>query len=179
MVWTPWPDVHGNDAVAEKSAQKLECLSCGVCWHPILLKPAVPLFHLLQGNKLSYDIAVHLSRNSGRKKNWSDDPILGDGAPNAELFRMKADFLIQVGVFTAPHSKIPLVDVACPVKPGLIAEKDVIERSDSSTIGIEEPDDSVAEVHTLARIWWQPLLNQCCAIQAQFQFFKCTECGRR
>ncbi len=68
-VWTPRsPDAHDNDAVVEKGAQKLECLSCGVCRRPILLKPAVPLFHLQQGNKLDYDIVVHLSRNNGCKK---------------------------------------------------------------------------------------------------------------
>ncbi len=68
-VWTPrWPDACGNDAGTEKGAQKLEHFSCGVCRLPILLKPAVLLFHFQHDNKLGYDIAVHLSRNSGHKK---------------------------------------------------------------------------------------------------------------
>ncbi len=63
------------------------------------------------------------------------------------------------------YSKIARVDVAGPVKPGLFAEKDVIKRSDRPTIGIEEPDDPVPEIHTPPRIRRQQVLNQCCAIR--------------
>ncbi len=89
---------------------------------------------------------------------------------------MEAGFLIQVEVFTALRSKNPLVDVAFPVKPGLIAEIDIIKRSDRPTIGIEKTDDPFADVYTLAWIRRQQLLNQRCAIQTHFQFFKCVEC---
>ncbi len=94
-----------------------------------------------------------------KKSSLPDDSFLGDGAPNTDLFRIEAGFLIQVEVFDTPHSKIPHVHVACPVKPGLIAEKDIIERSDCLTIGIEEPDDPVAEVHTTVLIRRQQFLN--------------------
>ncbi len=57
-VWTPlWPDVRGIDAIDEKGARRLESLGCGVYRCPILLKPAVSLFRLQQGNKLGYKIA--------------------------------------------------------------------------------------------------------------------------
>ncbi len=172
--WTPqWPDACGNDTITEKVVQKLECLSWDTCRRRILLKPR-------------YTSAI-----------IGDVKVIGPmiRLPNKEVFWMEPGFLIQVGVFTAPHSKIPRVDVACPVKPGLCETRPNRWRrhyrtqwsSDCwycgtwyyPTFGIEEPDDQVAEVHIPARIRQPELLNHRCGIQEQFQFFKREECDCR
>ncbi len=72
---------------------------------------------------------------------------------------------------------IARVDVASPVKPRLVTEKNVIEHTDRPTIGIDEPDYPIAEIKTPGRIRWQQFLHKRCAIRAQFQPFKRAKCG--
>ncbi len=72
------------------------------------------------------------------------------------------------GDFATLQYVIIRVDVACHVKQGFIAGKDVIQHRSHPTILIYEPDEPITEGQTLAKIKWKQLLHKCCVIRTQF-----------
>ncbi len=91
------------------------------------------------------------------------------GTLYAQFFRAEAGFTINVEVFAAPGSVIIIrVDIACCVKPGIVAKTDVTQHRSHLTMLIYELDEAITEGRTLARIKRQQLLQKCCMICIQF-----------